>query len=39
MIVSAYAFWLLIKGIKTLAGLSLEEVIIQGQQTAKTKLP
>jgi hypothetical protein len=38
MIVSAYAFWLLVKGIKALAGLSLEEVLVQGQQSAKTKL-
>jgi hypothetical protein len=39
MIVSAYAFWLLVKGIKGLAGLSLEEVLVQGQQSAKNKLP
>jgi hypothetical protein len=39
MIVSAYAFWLLVKGIKALAGLSLEEVLVQGQQSAKPKLP
>jgi len=29
MVVSAYAFWLLIKGIRQLAGLSLEEVLNQ----------
>jgi hypothetical protein len=38
MLVSAYAFWLLIKGIKNLAGLSLEDVLVQGQQSSKTKL-
>ena len=30
MIVSAYALWILIKGIRTLAGLSFEEVLNQG---------
>jgi hypothetical protein len=29
MIVSAYTFWLLIKGIRQLAGLTLEEVLNQ----------
>ena len=29
MVVSAYAFWLLTKGIRQLAGLSLEEVLNQ----------
>ena len=39
MIVSAYAFWILIKGINNLAGLLLEDVLMQGKQTAKPKKP
>jgi hypothetical protein len=35
MVVSAYAFWLLIKGIRSLAGLSLEDVLTQGQVPKK----
>ena len=35
MLVSAYAFWILIKGIRTLAGMSFEEVLNQGQATKK----
>jgi hypothetical protein len=35
MLVSAYAFWILIKGIRTLAGMSFEEVLNQGQVTHK----
>ena len=37
MVVSAYAFWLLVKGIRTLAGLTLEEILNQGQPAGKTK--
>ena len=29
MVVSGYAFWILIKGIKKLAGFSLEEILNQ----------
>ena len=36
MFVSAYAFWILIKGIKELAGLTFEEVLTQGQVVKKT---
>ena len=36
MFVSAYAFWILIKGIKELAGLTFEEVLAQGQVVKKT---
>mgnify|MGYP001567393180 FL=1 len=35
MIVSGYAFWLLIKGIKDFTGLSMEEVLAQTPQTSK----
>jgi hypothetical protein len=35
MIVSGYAFWLLIKGIKEFTGLSMEEVLAQTPQTSK----
>ena len=38
MVVSAYAFWILIKGIRELAGLSLDEILTQapkGQSPAK----
>ncbi|HAD20883.1 MAG: hypothetical protein CMI28_03640 [Opitutae bacterium] len=35
MIVSGYAFWLLIKGIKQFTGLSMEEVMAQAPPTAK----
>ena len=38
MVVSAYAFWVLIKGIRELAGLSLDEILTQapkGQTPAK----
>jgi len=35
MIVSGYAFWLLIKGIKQFTGLSMEEVMVQAPPAAK----
>jgi hypothetical protein len=35
MIVSGYAFWLLIKGIKQFTGLSMEEVMAQAPPAAK----
>ena len=35
MIVSGYAFWLLIKGIKEFTGLSMEEVLAQTPQATK----
>ena len=38
MVVSAYAFWILIKGIRERAGLSLDEILTQapkGQSPAK----
>ena len=36
MIVSGYAFWLLIKGIKQFTGLSMEEVMAQAPPAAKS---
>jgi hypothetical protein len=35
MIVSGYAFWLLIKGIKKFTGLSMEEVMAQAPPATK----
>jgi len=35
MIVSAYAFWILIKGIKDLTGLSLEDAMVQSPSPRK----
>ena len=35
MLVSAYAFWLLIRGIQTLTGLKLEEALAQGLEKSK----
>jgi hypothetical protein len=35
MVVSAYAFWILIKGIRELAGLALEEILAQSPAPSK----
>ncbi|MBU61591.1 MAG: hypothetical protein CMI26_03710 [Opitutae bacterium] len=37
MIVTAFAFWQLIKGIKSHAGLSIEEVLVGAEQVSKNK--
>jgi hypothetical protein len=35
MVVSAYAFWILIKGIRELAGLGLEDILAQSPPPQK----
>ena len=35
MVVSAYAFWILIKGIRTLAGMNFEDALNQPQANKK----